>query len=444
MTGNIFSIKVLKPKYLLALFLLIYAASVIYLQGLKAPWVDECYSYYGVWHDRFSEFYNSMLTGINFSPPLYFLFNFCLQLIFQTSIEQLRIQSLAFIIIGIILSFLLTRKIFGTTIAFFSTILVASQSSLLLSQAQEARHYAMFFACGAWVLYIQSLNDLKVKGYKWFTFLGHFCLCQVHYIGIIFSFLTGLSYFLTSKNTGFWKKVPISVTMCWLVSIASYLFYLTKQKSVLNTWSKPNGLSNLISSYNDSILFLTIIIPCLAFIISSNSKRDTETLPKEETSCSRPIMITSFLWILVPFLFWIISHITPLNLFVERYFIPKEASIIILVAYGSSFIFQKLPQQRLKFIPVLGISVLAVMLLLISSKRTIFGLNKDTNYHHSLIIEESYQISGQPIILRDDPKYFPNAYIGDYQCELLVNDKKLNNLYKDFSAKIKLVKNINK
>ena len=195
-------IKLPSPNYLLALFLVIFAVSVHYLQSLKAPWVDECYSYYGVWHESFTEFYDSMLTGINFSPPLYFLFNFCLQLLFPTSIEQLRIQSLAFIIIGIILSFLLTRKIFGTTIAFFSTILVASQSNLLLAQAQEARHYAMFFACAAWVLYIQSLNDLTVKKYKWFTFLGHFCLCQVHYLGIIFSFLSGVAYFFTSKNKG--------------------------------------------------------------------------------------------------------------------------------------------------------------------------------------------------------------------------------------------------
>ena len=200
MTGNIFSIKVLKPKYLLALFLLIYAASVIYLQGFKAPWVDEFYSYYGVWHDSFSEFYNSMLTGINFSPPLYFLFNFCLQLIFQTSIEQLRIQSLAFIIIGIVLCFLSTRKIFGTTIAFCSTILVASQSNLLLSQAQEARHYAMFFACGSWVLYSQSLDAVSAPKNKWLTFLSHFCLCQVHYLGIIFFGLVILSWIISNKE----------------------------------------------------------------------------------------------------------------------------------------------------------------------------------------------------------------------------------------------------
>ena len=163
MTGNIFSIKLLRPKYLLTLFLLIFAACALYLQSLKAPWVDECYSYYGVWHDNLSEFYDSMLTGINFSPPLYFLLNFIIQLIFPTSIEQLRIQSLVFIIIGIILSLLVSRKMFGTSAAFIATILVTSQSNLLFAQAQEARHYAMFFACGAWVLYMQSLDELQIK-----------------------------------------------------------------------------------------------------------------------------------------------------------------------------------------------------------------------------------------------------------------------------------------
>jgi len=381
-----------------------------------------------------------MLTGINFSPPLYFLFNFFIQLIFPTSIEQLRIQSLIFIITGIILSFLLSRKIFGTTIAFFSTILVASQSNLLLSQAQEARHYAMFFACGAWVLYMQNLNGNVGEKCNWLTFLAHFCLCQVHYLGIIFSFLSGFAFFLTSKNTGFWKKVPISVTMCWLVSIVSYLFYLTKQKSVLNTWPKPNALSNLISSYNDSLLIITIIIPCLAFIISGNSKGNTDTLPKEETSCSRPVIITSFLWFSVPFIFWLISHISQLNLLVDRYFIPKESALIFLVAYGLGCIVQKLTQKEFKSFPMLGNLAIAITLLLISTKRSAFGLNKDTNYHHSLIIEETYPESEQPITLDEDPEYFPNAYLGKNEYLFALENDRLIEVYQRFSSKIQFLK----
>ena len=62
-------------------------------------------------------------------------------------------------------------------------------------------------------------------------------------------------------------------------------------------------------------------------------------------------------------------------------------------------------------IPTLGTFTLSVVLVLVSTKKFTFGLNKHTNYHHSLIIEESYPTSTQPIILEGDPKYFPNAYL---------------------------------
>ena len=402
--------------------------------------MDECYSYYGVWHDSFTEFYDSMLTGINFSPPLYFLFNFCLQLLFQTSIEQLRIQSLAFIIIGIILSFLLTRKIFGTITAFLATIFVASQSNLLLSQAQEARHYAMFFACGAWVLYMQSINDVSAPKNKWLTFLSHFCLCQVHYLGIVFSGLVGLTYLISNKEKTIIKKIPFPMISSWIFSIPVYLLLLSQQSSHLGNWPKPNALSNLISSYNDSLLIITIIIPCLAFIISSNSKGNTDTLPKEETSCSRPVIITSFLWFSVPFIFWLISHISQLNLFVDRYFIPKESALIFLVAYGLGCIVQKLTQKEFTSFPMLGNLALAITLLLISSKRSAFGLNKDTNYHHSLIIEETYPESEQPITLDEDPEYFPNAYLGKNEYLFALENDRLIEVYQRFSSKIQFLK----
>ena len=379
-----------------------------------------------------------MLTGINFSPPLYFLFNFCLQLVFPTSIEQLRIQSLVFIIIGIVLSFLISRKVFGSTPAFIATVLVASQSNLLLSQAQEARHYAMFFAFGAWVLYIQSLNDIALNKYKWLTFLSHFCLCQVHYLGIIFSVLVGTVHFLTSNNPISRKRIPISIALSWVISFVTYLFYLNRQKSVLNTWPKPNGLSNLISSYNDSLLIFTIVIPVLAFILTNKSRGNTKPTSIKEAHFLKPIIITSIFWFSVPIFFWVLSHLTSLNLFVDRYFIPKEAALILLIAYGFNFISRKLPQQKKLLLPMLGTMTLSTMLLLISTKRSAFGLNKDTNYHHSLIIEESYPISKQPIILEGDPRYFPNAYLNRNEYFLAVKDEDLIKTYNQFSRKIKL------
>ena len=380
-----------------------------------------------------------MLTGINFSPPLYFLFNFCLQLVFPTSIEQLRIQSLFFIIIGIVLSFLTAKKVFGVHAAFFATILVASQSHHLLSQAQEARHYAMFFACGTWVLFMQNLDAGTIKKNKWIIFFAHFCLCQVHYLGIIFSGLVGLSYLISNKEKPTIKRIPFPVISSWIFSIPVYLLLLSQQSSHLGSWPKPNGLSNLISSYNDSILFLTIIIPCLAFIISSNSKRNTVTLPKEETIWLTPVIITSFLWILVPLLFWIISHLSSLNLFVDRYFIPKESAMIFLMAYGFNLILQKLPpKDNLLTISMLGTFALSVVLFLVSTKRKAFALNKDTNYHHSLIIEETYPESEQPIILDNDPMYLPNAYLGKNNYFFAIKEHSTAKIYKTFSSKMQI------
>ena len=225
--------------------------------------------------------------------------------------------------------------------------------------------------------------------------------------------------------------------MLWLLSIVSYLFYLTRQKSVLNTWPKPNQLSDLLDGYNDSLLILSITITIFLFIITI-SGRGTKTRSIAETQYSRPIAVTSFLWLSVPFIFWIISNLTSLNLFVDRYFIPKESALIFLVAYGFSLIFKKLPKIESMSIPILGTFALSVVLVLVNTRRDAFGLNKDTNYHHSLIIEESYPTSKQPIIIEGDPKYFPNAYLNRNEYFLLIKNEDLIKTYNQFSRKIKL------
>ena len=216
---------------------------------------------------------------------------------------------------------------------------------------------------------------------------------------------------------------------------------LTKMESVhLGNWPKPNELSDLLASYNDTLLILTILFPCIALILTEKSIKDTQTLPKKETSYSRPVIITSFLWFSVPFIFWLISHISQLNLFVDRYFIPKEVAVILLVAYGLSFIFQKLSQQKFKSIPLLSALGLSLVLILISTKRAAFGLDKNTNFHHSLIIEETYAESEQTIIIDREPIYFPNAYKNSSDFIFLIKDDQKKELYIQFSKRLNILK----
>ena len=235
------------------------------------------------------------------------------------------------------------------------------------------------------------------------------------------------------------EKNSTPITLCWLSCIVSYLFYLTKQKSVLNTWPKPNELSDLLAGYNDSLLILTMIIPIFVLIMFNKTDRGTKPLLIDKIPCLKPIAITSILWLSVPFIFWIISNLTSLNLFVDRYFIPKESALIFLSAFGLSFILQKLPQQKFKSMFVSSASGLSLVLILISTKRAAFGLNKDTNYHHSLIIKELHPNSDQPIILEGDPKYFPNAYLGKYKFVLGMKNSESKEIYSKFSNKIQLM-----
>jgi hypothetical protein len=292
----------------------------------------------------------------------------------------------------------------------------------------------MFFACGAWALLMQTYSD-ETKKNNWLTFLAHLCLCNVHYLGIIFSALIGLSLLISNNGMPIIKRIPFAIFAVWVITIPIHLFLLGHQSSHLGNWPKPNALSDLLAGYNNSLLLLTILIPLFLLIINK-SDSGTKTRSIEETQCSRPTTITSLLWLSVPFVFWIISNLTSLNLFVDRYFIPKESALIVIVAYGFSFLFQKiLPLKSLSF-PILGTLGLSLVLILVSTKRAVFGLHKDSNYHHSLIIKKTYPTSMQPITLEGDPKYFPNAYLGNNQYVFLISDDHLLDIYSKYSKRL--------
>jgi hypothetical protein len=379
-----------------------------------------------------------MLTGINFSPPLYFLFNFFIQLIYPTSIETLRVQSLVWTLIGVILSFLLSRKVFGSLPACIGTILVLSHSSLLLSQSQEARHYTMLFAFAAWVLLMQSSENEHSKKKLLLTFLAHFCLCQIHYLGIIFSGLAGLSLLISNKKKKIINRIPCHILFSWLLTIPTHVFLLSNQSSHLNTWPKPNGLADLLASYNDSIFFISIVIPIASFLMIKSYMDKKQPFPKDTTTKNATVITTSILWLVAPTLFWILSHISELNLFVDRYFIPKEVAVIVLSAWIVNILLTTIPKISSANTVKYTTTCFCSALILVSTKRASFGLRKETNYHHSLIIEDPLPVENQPIVLRGDPSYFPNAYLGKNDYIFYLQNNSLNKTYKSFSKKIKI------
>mgnify|MGYP002884428073 CR=1 FL=1 len=382
-----------------------------------------------------------MLSGINYSPPLYFLLNFIGQLVHPVSIETLRIQSLLYSLIGLFICFLITRKSFGIVPSLVGTVLVASNSDILLEQSQEARNYTLFFACGAWVLYTQVCDKKNQKWHFFFTFLAHLCLCQVHYLGIIFSSLVGLSYLISNKQSFLLKRIPNSIYASWAISLPLYFYYLTKQQSLLNTWPKPNSLTHLLGMHGDHMITLLSITPLLVIsCIIGNSLDRRDSSPEIE----RPALITSFFWYVLPLLAWVISQFFPLNLFTERYFIPREAAFIFLISYVCSRIkalslCNELSSKVFRLVPALSVLTLCLTFVSLNFKRSSFAYNEDINYHHWLILKGQLVTSEVPIVYFGDPVFFPNSYLHPKQSHFFLDNAHLKKAYSKFSSEIKIV-----
>ena len=211
---------------------------------------------------------------------------------------------------------------------------------------------------------------------------------------------------------------------------------LYKQSSHLNTWYKQNDLNSLLSVYNDSIFILVLTLPVIFFILSYKVKNTQNSgLPTNDSI----LIFTSLLWLATPLTFWILSHCSDYNLFKDRYFIPKEAALVVIVA----FIINKFQAQfcttKRSLFPALAFIFFSLFIIAIEFKRSLFAMDPDRNFHHWLLVKDKISKSKLPLVFVGDPLFFPNAYKLPERTHFLLNDKSLHSIYTQFSEKVKVV-----
>ena len=94
-----------------------FAICIIYLIPHKTPWVDEMYTWHGIHHDHLGQFWKSISSGINYSPPLYFFLNWIWQLFVPLSLNALRVESMLCILAGAGMVYLMLRNQLGPVAA---------------------------------------------------------------------------------------------------------------------------------------------------------------------------------------------------------------------------------------------------------------------------------------------------------------------------------------
>jgi hypothetical protein len=415
----------------------------ISLQTKKTIWVDECYTYYGITHNTWGEFVDSICSGINFSPPLYFFLNWIIQLAFHLPIEVLRIESALWISLGSFLIFSRCTKHFGFASAFLGCTLVLLQSNLLSEQALEGRHYGMFFACSAWTFFLFPLNQkFNSKRHKTLYFLAHLAFCLTHYLGIVFSALTAITRFWFQRKKGLKESLPIAEVCSCVVAIPVYLILLETQSSHLGNWARPNNLSSLLEIYFGSLSPLTLTIPILLSLFFVKFWKKTSS-----KSGMPLIIVIAFIWFSTPLIFWIISHVSTFNLFKDRYFIPKEAAVMVLISYFFHRIIPMFGTSKSslssRVLSLGGTVLVCISLFLLSSKRMLFGFDPSRDYHHWLMVDESIMHSCEPKIYSGDHLYFPNLLGAPSKAKaesyLLLQNNNLGSVYTSYSNAVSTI-----
>ena len=418
-----------------------FLACTIFLQTKKAPWVDECYTYYGITHNTFGQFADSICSGVNFSPPLYFFLNWIVQLVFQIPLEALRVESALWISLGSLLMFLRCAKTFGLIAAFLGLSMILLQSDLLMEQALEARHYGMFFACSSLVLFLFPENiSFLSKTHKKFYFLSLLALGLTHYLGIIFCIIAGITrlWHLRKESTKISLMLPEISSMFILATI--YLLFLSLQTSHLGNWPRPNDVKSLLNVYLSSISPLTILIVVVPLLFIPTIRfSESSTVKRKHYN---PLLTVSILWILTPLFFWILSHFWTLNLFKERYFIPKEAALIVLITFAIHAImkrFDKLKPTSARFM-ILFPYLASLLIFALNAKRVMFSLDPTRNYYSKLIIDHNVIKESIPKVFFGDHLYFPNIYQNGLGNKLLlVESKQIEGTYERFNKNLNVV-----
>ena len=163
-------------------------------------------------------------------------------------------------------------------------------------------------------------------------------------LGHNFSGLVGFAYIVSCHDKSWFKRIPVTISLSWLLSIPTYFFLLSKQSSHLGHWHKPNGLIDILANYNDLVYVLSIIFPLAGILFLCEKTHESSSELKKQPDELRVIFFTTSFWFVTPLLFWVLSNLSPLNLFVDRYFIPKEIAAIFLIALIFYHLFRYMPR----------------------------------------------------------------------------------------------------
>jgi len=397
-----------------ALALITFITITLFNVTNAAIWFDEAFSYYLI---QFNFIDIARYTAGDVHPPLFYWLLKMWTWVFGTGEFGMRTMSIFFAAATLIVTFLLTRRLFGRKVALV-TLLFLTLSPLFVRYADEARMYtlASFIVVSATYALIKAVES---KQRRWWVFYGILVSLGMwtHYFTALIwlahwawhaqgTFIKGSSF------KAWWKRF---FTKDWVVAhvvavgvFLPWLYFMVKQLGVVQAagfWIGPAGvdtptnyLTNLFyyeehgQTQSWFALALMVIVILMVVLIPKVYKSFTKT------ERSNFLLIASMAWVPVVLLY--IASLPPLRpSFIERYLIPATVAYMIFMAV---VLVVGTKKWRPIFRTLLIALIAGMMVFGISNVYRYGNYNKNSDFHIVTreAIREIQKVSkpGEPII----------------------------------------------
>lgn len=392
---------------------------------LNAPrasiWFDEAFSAYLI---RFNFWDIAQYTAADVHPPFYYWLLKVWATLFGTTELALRSLSIAFGAATTVVTFFLTRKLFGRRVALVSLLFLVL-SPMLIRYSDEARMYtlAALIVMSATYVLVKAEETKKKSLWVWYGVLVSLGM-WTHY----FTALAWLAHWVWratkvwrkgNSAKEFWKKfftrnwiavhaLAIGLFIPWLPFMAYQLIVVQSA----GFWIGPvsaNTPSNYLSSFfyyqegGQAQGWWALIIIAIVGLVIALLPRVYKALPTEQRQSF--VLFASLAW--VPPALLIFASLPPLqSSFVDRYLVPSIVALsvflaVVLVVGSRNW------KPVWRTIPVA--IVVGMMIFGISNVYYFGNYNKNTSMHilSRQVINEVHKAAPEgAVIIADSPWTF--------------------------------------
>ena len=324
------------PKMLIVPLYFIIAAFYFWVnQEIRPVWLDEALTYYQVADRSFSDLIRSFDLGVNLLPYGYFVFPWAIGQFVELDSLPLRLPSLIFGILSLLVAHSLLARHFGKLIALFVvvvTFLVASDYSFYFA---EARPYSLYMLAAG--LHLYSSFKLASNNDRW-SWCGNAITAalfpSVQFVGLVYSFAIAAALAISIKDRRLLFRKLSSYAVGWaifLVIHAKLLWIIFSGKSLSDpdAFARPT-ITRVVREFNRFYELPHEISVCLIGLVAIAYAVKRLDCSEIEKSC-RPkdirfpplVYIASCIaWLLVPLGLKLVAAVGFVNLTIPRYLLP--------------------------------------------------------------------------------------------------------------------------